>query len=102
MNTSPSASCFADAAKYLSARVVFNREIAAHTFRIRLECPVIAAAALPGQFAMLRLPDRHDPLLASFRIAGTVVPLPASAWLFLSAAGLLGGMRRRRRNTAEA
>ncbi len=44
----------------------------------------------------------HDPLLASFRIAGTVVPLPASAWLFLSAAGLLGGMRRRRRNTAEA
>ena len=64
MNTSPSASCFADAADYLSARVVFNRPIADHTFRIRLECPTIAAAALPGQFAMLRLPDRHDPLLA--------------------------------------
>lgn len=44
----------------------------------------------------------HDPLLASFRIAGTVVPVPASAWLFLSAAGLLGGMRRRLRNSAEA
>jgi dihydroorotate dehydrogenase electron transfer subunit len=55
---------FADAAEYLSARVVFNRPIADGTFRIRLECPALAAAALPGQFAMLRLPDRHDPLLA--------------------------------------
>jgi dihydroorotate dehydrogenase electron transfer subunit len=86
VNTSPSASCFADAAKYLSARVVFNREIAAHTFRIRLECPVIAAAALPGQFAMLRLPDRHDPLLArplafydTFRAADDARPLGAAA-----------------------
>lgn len=64
MNTSLSPSCFADAADYLSARVVFNRPIADRTFRIRLECPPIAAAALPGQFAMLRLADRHDPLLA--------------------------------------
>jgi dihydroorotate dehydrogenase electron transfer subunit len=64
MNTSAVASCFADSADYLSARVVFNRPIADHTFRIRLDCPAIAAAALPGQFAMLRLPDRHDPLLA--------------------------------------
>ena len=64
MNTSPTAPCFADAADYLSARVVFNRPIADRTFRIRLECPTVAAAALPGQFAMLRLADRHDPLLA--------------------------------------
>ncbi|MEI6240030.1 MAG: dihydroorotate dehydrogenase electron transfer subunit [Planctomycetia bacterium] len=54
---------FADEAEYLTARVVFNRQIADRTFRIRLECPALAAAALPGQFAMLRLPDRHDPLL---------------------------------------
>ena len=64
MTTSQIASCFADTAEYLSARVVFNRPIADHTFRIRLDCPAIAAAALPGQFAMLRLPDRADPLLA--------------------------------------
>lgn len=64
MNTVPTPSCFADAAEYLSARVVFNRQTADHTCRIRLECPAIATAALPGQFAMLRLPDRHDPLLA--------------------------------------
>jgi len=63
MNT-PTASCFADAARYLAARVVFNRQIAERTWRIRLACPELAAAARPGQFAMLRLPDRHDPLLA--------------------------------------
>ena len=62
--STPTASCFADTAEYLSARVVFNRPIADHTFRIRLDCPAIAAAAVPGQFAMLRLPDRADPLLA--------------------------------------
>lgn len=59
-----SASCFADAADYLTARVVFNRRIADRTFRLRLDCPAIAGAARPGQFAMLRLPDRTDPLLA--------------------------------------
>lgn len=84
MNTPPSASCFADAATYLAARVVFNRQIADRTFRIRLECPAIAAAALPGQFAMLRLPDRYDPLLArplafydTFRTADDARPLGA-------------------------
>lgn len=60
----PSSSCFADEAAYTCAKVVFNRQIADRSFRIRLECPAIAAAAVPGQFAMLRLPDRHDPLLA--------------------------------------
>lgn len=86
MNTAPSPSCFADAARYLAARVVFNRRIADHTFRIRLECPAIATAALPGQFAMLRLPDRHDPLLArplafydTFRSADDACPLGVPA-----------------------
>lgn len=60
----PASACFADAADYLKARVVFNRRIAERTFRMRLDCPAIAAAARPGQFAMLRLPDRNDPLLA--------------------------------------
>jgi dihydroorotate dehydrogenase electron transfer subunit len=46
------------------ARIVAHAEIAANTWRIRLECPSIAAGARPGQFAMLRIPDRHDPLLA--------------------------------------
>jgi dihydroorotate dehydrogenase electron transfer subunit len=56
--------CYADTARFLTAPVVFNREIARRTFRIRLACPEIARTAVPGQFAMLRIPGRSDPLLA--------------------------------------
>ena len=56
--------CHADAATYADARIVFNHQVAARTWRIRIECPAIAAAAVPGQFAMLRIPGRSDPLLA--------------------------------------
>jgi dihydroorotate dehydrogenase electron transfer subunit len=61
---SPAGVCHADAATYATARIVFNRQVAARTWRIRIECPAIAAAAVPGQFAMLRIPGRSDPLLA--------------------------------------
>jgi len=56
--------CHADAATYADARIVFNHPVATRTWRIRIECPAIAAAAVPGQFAMLRIPGRSDPLLA--------------------------------------
>jgi len=56
--------CYADAATFRTARIVRHARIAEHTWRVRLDCPEIAAAAIPGQFAMLRIPDRHDPLLA--------------------------------------
>jgi hypothetical protein len=36
---------------------------AANTYRLRVECPGIAASAVAGQFAMLRIADRVDPLL---------------------------------------
>ena len=58
------APCFADDGHHLQARIVAHREIAERTWRIRLDCPEIAAAARPGQFAMLRIPGRSDPLLA--------------------------------------
>jgi dihydroorotate dehydrogenase electron transfer subunit len=48
----------------LRARVVSHDEVAAGSWRIRLDCPEIASRAIPGQFAMLRLADRCDPLLA--------------------------------------
>ncbi|MFM9025937.1 MAG: dihydroorotate dehydrogenase electron transfer subunit [Planctomycetaceae bacterium] len=60
----PATACAADAARYLRAPIVDHRRIADRTWRLRLDCPEIAAAAVPGQFAMLRIPDRHDPLLA--------------------------------------
>ncbi len=49
---------------YGRAAIVDHRLIADRTWRIRIDCPEIAAAARPGQFAMLRIPDRCDPLLA--------------------------------------
>jgi dihydroorotate dehydrogenase electron transfer subunit len=64
--TAPAASgfCFADEGHHLQAPIVAHRQIADRTWRIRLDCPEIAVAARPGQFAMLRIPGRSDPLLA--------------------------------------
>lgn len=56
--------CPAPEAAVLRARVVSHDQVAEATWRIRLDCPVIASRAVPGQFAMLRMPDRCDPLLA--------------------------------------
>jgi len=58
------AACYADAAAYRTATIVRHAQIADNTWRLRIECPEIAVAAVPGQFAMLRIPRRHDPLLA--------------------------------------
>lgn len=46
-----------------TARVVQHVSLAERTYRIRLDCPDIAAAIRPGQFVMLRLPGTSDPLL---------------------------------------
>jgi dihydroorotate dehydrogenase electron transfer subunit len=56
--------------------VVAHRPIAERTWRIRVEAPAIAAAARPGQFAMLRLPERSDPLLARPLAVYDVFPGP--------------------------
>ena len=58
------AACYADTAGYFTAGLVSHRQIAQNAYRIRLDCPTIASRALPGQFAMVRIPDRNDPLLA--------------------------------------
>lgn len=55
--------CFADQATFVSCRVVENVQLAQATFRVRLECPEVAARIVPGQFVMLRLAGRNDPLL---------------------------------------
>ncbi len=44
--------------------IVAHQPIAESMWRLRLDCPTLAAAARPGQFAMVRIPHRHDPLLA--------------------------------------
>lgn len=46
-----------------TATVVENESMARNTWRMRLRCPEIASRILPGQFFMIRSPDRSDPLL---------------------------------------
>ncbi len=51
-----------DAVLHRTAAVVENVRLARDTYRVRLDCPDLAAAIRPGQFLMLRLPG-NDPLL---------------------------------------
>jgi dihydroorotate dehydrogenase electron transfer subunit len=44
--------------------VVEQVRLARDTFRLRLDCADIARRAVPGQFFMIRSPDRTNPLLA--------------------------------------
>ena len=44
-------------------RVVDNRPLAQDTFLLRLDAPVVARLAVPGQFFMVRMPATADPLL---------------------------------------
>lgn len=57
------ASHYADRAHLYRVAVVENVPLARNTFRVRFECPDLAAAMVPGQFLMLRLADGNDPLL---------------------------------------
>lgn len=45
------------------ATVVEHEPMAKNTWRMRLQCPAVARQILPGQFFMIRLPGRSDPLL---------------------------------------
>ena len=54
---------YADAAVHCRTTVVENVPLAQDTWRVRLACPEIARAIVPGQFLMLRLAAGDDPLL---------------------------------------
>lgn len=57
-----------------TARVLEHVPLAERTFRVRVECPELAAAIRPGQFVMLRLPNTTDPLLGRpFALYDTVL-----------------------------
>ena len=49
---------------YQQADIVAHEQIAEATWRIRVDCPQLASTTRPGQFAMVRLTNRNDPLLA--------------------------------------
>jgi dihydroorotate dehydrogenase electron transfer subunit len=51
-----------------------NEPLARNTYRVRFECPELAATIVPGQFLMLRLPHDNDPLLGRpFALYDTVL-----------------------------
>ena len=64
MKTEPPQPCPSSPSRRVEdAVIVSHRQTAANTYRLRVECPNIAASAEAGQFAMLRIADRVDPLL---------------------------------------
>jgi dihydroorotate dehydrogenase electron transfer subunit len=57
-----------------AADVIENVRLAHNTYRIRLNFPELASLIRPGQFMMLRLPGRTDPLLGRpFALYDTVL-----------------------------
>ncbi|MBI3407920.1 MAG: dihydroorotate dehydrogenase electron transfer subunit [Planctomycetes bacterium] len=60
--------------RQVTAQVLANITLARDTFLIRLKALEIAAAIRPGQFVMIRLPGRTDPLLGRpFALYDTVL-----------------------------
>lgn len=51
-------------ARHAVVSVIEQIQLARDTFRLRLECPEMARLVVPGQFFMIRSPDRTNPLLA--------------------------------------
>ena len=54
---------YADQAVQRTATIIDHQKMAEGTFRVRFRCPEMAKVALPGQFLMLRINDRNDPLI---------------------------------------
>lgn len=53
--------------------VVENVQLARDTYRVRLDCPLLAQQIIPGQFVMLRLSGCDDPLLGrAFALYDTI------------------------------
>jgi dihydroorotate dehydrogenase electron transfer subunit len=69
-----SAAYYADRARQYRVVISQNEPLARSTYRVRFECPELAAAIVPGQFLMLRLPHDNDPLLGRpFALYDTVL-----------------------------
>ncbi len=65
---------YPDQAWHGRAEVVENVAIARATYRVRLAVPTLAQRIVPGQFLMVRLADRDDPLLGRPLALYDVVP----------------------------
>lgn len=54
---------YADGSVHCTVEVVENVEVAQDTWRIRFRCPEMASLCKPGQFIMLKITGRDDPLI---------------------------------------
>ena len=69
-----SAAYYADSAAQYRVAIVENVQLARDTYRVRFECPTLAERIVPGQFLMLRVADRDDPMLGrAFALYDTVL-----------------------------
>ena len=69
-----SAACYADQAGQYRVAITENVQLARDTYRVRFECPELAEHIVPGQFIMLRVADRDDPILGrAFALYDTVL-----------------------------
>ena len=71
---------YADDSSHYTAEVIENVKVAQATWRVRFRCPDVAAKCKPGQFIMLKITDRDDPLigrpLAVFDVIGDANGVP--------------------------
>jgi len=75
------------------ARVLEHVRVAERTYRIRLTCPEIAVRIRPGQFVMLRLPGRSDPLLGRpFALYDTTADVTAFDVVYLVVGKMTGAL----------
>jgi dihydroorotate dehydrogenase electron transfer subunit len=90
------AAYYADRARPYRLQVVENAPLARDTWRIRLAGDALAREIVPGQFLMVRLPDRDDPLLARpFALYDTVLDDSGRPWAIDVAYLVVGRMTRR-------
>jgi dihydroorotate dehydrogenase electron transfer subunit len=68
------AAYYADDARQYQVVVIEQVRLATDTYRLRFDCPELAAKILPGQFLMIRLAEGSDPLLGRpFALYDTVL-----------------------------
>lgn len=69
-----SAACYADRADQYTVQITENVRLARDTYRVRFECSPLAESIVPGQFLMLRVAGRDDPILGrAFALYDTVL-----------------------------
>ena len=82
---------YADRAVQELVSVVENVELARDIYRVRFECPPIARRIVPGQFLMVRLGGRDDPLLGRPLALYDTVLSPAGEPVGIDVVYLVGG-----------